>query len=113
MFLNLSIYQPSTADFDRPDDNNGAWDYYQVYYPDDDYFTTENNQNKNINIQDQAGCGMIQTSRIKIQILTIKSIMMTMTMKKKKLTQHNHLHQVLLQLHINHKAHIMVVKRLK
>ena len=34
------------ADFDRPDDNNGAWDYYQIYYPDDDYFTTENDQNK-------------------------------------------------------------------
>ena len=36
------------AHFDIPDEKNGAWDYYQIYYPDDDdddFFTT------NINIQ--------------------------------------------------------------
>ena len=52
------------ADFDRPDDNNGAWDYYQIYYPDDDddddyYFTTENDQNKKYQYTNMSGEGEI------------------------------------------------------
>ena len=43
--------------------------------------------------------------------------MMTMTMMEKKLTRHNHLHQVLLQPHLNHQAllqaHIMAANRTK
>ena len=50
------------ADFDRPDKKNGAWDYYQIYYPGDDddyyyYFTTENDQNKKYNYTNMAGRG--------------------------------------------------------
>ena len=50
------------ADFDRPDDNNGAWDYYQIYYHEDDddddddyYYTTENAQNKKYKYTNMAG----------------------------------------------------------